>query len=237
VKAAEQTRVECSGGTLSVRGPKSRMLDFSRKARSVDVTLAVPTGSRLHAEAAMADVLGDGRLSECTVDVSAGHLQLDEAESARLHTGAGNISLEHAADRCDISTGSGKVRLGRLDAGGTIKNSNGTTEVAAVSGHLVVRAANGDIAVGASTDGLEAKTANGSIRVDEAVQGSVVLETSMGDLEIGIGHGVAAWLDVKTKFGHVHQRLADAAGEPSDRDRTVQVRARTWFGDITVRRA
>jgi len=237
ISAAAQTRVEYSGGNLLVKAPKGRVLDFSRKTRSVDVTIALPTGSRVHGKASMADFLCSGRLGECTVEISAGHIQLGEADAVRLHTGAGSISLDHAAGRADIVTGHGRLRLGDLDGGGTIKNSNGTSDVGNVSGHLGIRAANGDISVAQSTDGLDAKTANGNIRVDEATRGSLVLETAMGNLDVGIAPGAAAWLDVKTRFGRVHQGLDDVAHQPAQADQTVQVRARTSFGDITIRRA
>jgi hypothetical protein len=55
-------------------------------------------------------------------------------------------------------------------------------------------------------------------------------------VEVGIRDGVAAWLDLDTRFGKVHNDL-DAAEQPAPGEETVEVRARTSFGDITVRRA
>ena len=52
----------------------------------------------------------------------------------------------------------------------------------------------------------------------------------------GSATGVAAWLDLDTSFGTVHNDL-DAADGPAPGEDTVEVRARTAFGDITVRRA
>jgi hypothetical protein len=67
-------------------------------------------------------------------------------------------------------------------------------------------------------------------------RGSVVLETANGDLEIGIAEGTAAWLQVNTGFGHV-RNLLDEATRPTESDETVEVRGRTSYGDITIRRS
>ena len=51
------------------------------------------------------------------------------------------------------------------------------------------------------------------MRLGEVVRGSVVLETKLGDLEVGIREGTAAWLDVNSQFGRVHNAL-EAADAP-----------------------
>jgi hypothetical protein len=58
----------------------------------------------------------------------------------------------------------------------------------------------------------------------------------MGDLKIGIAAGTAAWLEVNTGFGQVHNQL-DSANRPEESDETVEVRAHTSFGGITIHRA
>jgi hypothetical protein len=62
-----------------------------------------------------------------------------------------------------------------------------------------------------------------------------VLETAIGDLEVGVREGTAAWLDVSARAGTVHRSLEDSdAPEPSAE--TVEVRGRTSVGTITIRR-
>jgi hypothetical protein len=63
-----------------------------------------------------------------------------------------------------------------------------------------------------------------------------VVETKVGDLEVGIREGTAAWLDVSAGVGQVHNAL-DTADAPEPSAETVEVRARTSFGDIVIRRA
>jgi hypothetical protein len=67
------------------------------------------------------------------------------------------------------------------------------------------------------------------------VRGSVVIETKIGDLEVGIREGTAAWLDVSSRFGHVHNAL-EAADAPETTTDTVEVRARTSVGEVVIRR-
>lgn len=236
VKAAQQVRVDYTNGTLQVTGPKARVFDFSRKTRSVDVSIELPSGSRVSAEMQAGDFRGAGRLGECRVKTSAGNVRLERTGPLRLDTSAGHIDADGIAGNAEISTGSGKVQIGEVEGTAVIKNSNGDTTIDAVTGDVRVRAANGDISVDRAGAGVDAKTSNGSIRLGEVTRGSVVLATATGDLEIGITEGTAAWLQVNTGFGHVRNLLENAT-RPEEADKTVEVRGRTSYGDITIHRS
>ena len=66
--------------------------------------------------------------------------------------------------------------------------------------------------------------------------GEIVAETGSGSVDIGVGDGVAAWLELKTSFGNVRNEL-EAADRPASGEDAVEVRARTGYGDITVHRS
>ena len=101
-----------------------------------------------------------------------------------------------------------------------VKNSNGDTWIGEVTGDLRVNAANGDIAVDRAGAGVAAKTANGDVRLGEVARGSASLKTGFGEIEVGIRDGTAAWLDVNTQFGQVHNELDASDGPgPGRRDR------------------
>jgi DUF4097 and DUF4098 domain-containing protein YvlB len=236
VKAAQRVCVDYANGMLQVTGPKARAFDFSRKTRSVDVAIELPSGSRVSAEMQVGDLHGTGRLGECRFKTSAGNVRLDQTGPLRLDTSAGHVTADGIAGNAEISTGSGKVQIGEVEGSAVVKNSNGVTAIDAVTGDVRVRAANGDISVDRAGAGVDAKTSNGSIRLGEVARGSVVLETAMGDLEIGIAKGIAAWVQVNTGFGQVHN-LLDTASRPEGSDETVEVRGRTSYGDITIRRS
>lgn len=236
VKAAEQTVVEFSGGTLSVRAPRMRLLDFTNKSRSIEVTIELPEGSRVQGSSGLGDLHATGRLGECRYKSAAGHLQVGHTGELHLRTATGNIVVEHVAGNADITTSSGQLRVGVITGTGVVKNSNGVTTIGSAGGELRVRSANGDIVVEHAEDGVEAKTANGSVRVLDAVRGSLTLETALGDVEIGIREGSAAWLDVNTKFGRVTNDMTATTAPDAAADK-VEVRANTSFGDILIHRS
>ena len=234
-KAAEQTVVEYAGGHLQVKAPKLRSWLPRNTGGSVDVTVGLPAGSRLHGAGQLADFHCDGRLGECRITTGLGRIRVDRAETLSLKSGTGDISVDRVTGDAEVTAGSGEVRLRALDAAAVIKNSNGDTWVGEVRGDARFKAANGSIAVERANASVVAKTAYGDVRLGEVARGSVVLETHAGDLEVGIGEGTAAWLDVSAGVGRIHNAL-DSADAPASSAAKVEVRARTSLGDIVVRR-
>jgi hypothetical protein len=234
VQAAESTRVEYAHGRLEVRGPRMPWMTRTSR-RSIEVTIELPAGSAVHGTGKAADFHTDGRLGACQIKTGVGRIELDQAGTLSLKSGIGDISVDHASGHTDVSTGSGDVRVRELDDTAVIKNSNGDTWVGVAGGDVRLNAANGDIAVDLAQASVVATIANGDVRLREVVRGTVVLETRLGDLEIGIRKGTVAWLDASVKAGTVDNALEEgAAPEPSAE--TVEVRARTTVGTIAIRR-
>ncbi|GHE83143.1 hypothetical protein GCM10018785_58890 [Streptomyces longispororuber] len=234
VRAAERTRVEYASGRLLVKGFKDRSL-FSRGS-SVDVEIALPEGSHVQAALSMADFAAEGRLGECEVKTSMGDVRVARAGSLRAETGYGLVHVDRADGAADVTTASGRVRLGSVGGTAVVKNSNGVTEIGEAGGELRVRSANGDITVDRADAEVTARTASGAIEIGRVTRGSVVLETGTGRIDVGVSDGTAAWLDVQTTYGTVRQSLGPAKG-PDDSGETVEVRARTSYGDIVIHRA
>ncbi|MDQ6774115.1 MAG: DUF4097 domain-containing protein [Candidatus Dormibacteraeota bacterium] len=236
VRAADQTRIEYTAGRLLVKAPRQRGLGLFSKGASIDLTIELPTGSQVQGDSSIAAFRGVGRLGECRVKTATGDVQLDHTGPLDLNTGAGAIVVDRVAGRAEVSTGSGRVRVRDIDGAAVIKNSNGDTWVGQISGDLRVNAANGDISVDLANAGVTASTANGDVRIGEVARGSASLKSGCGEIEIGIRAGTAARLDVHTEFGAVHNHM-DAADSPEPSDETVEVGARTSYGDIVVRRS
>ncbi|MDI2127835.1 DUF4097 family beta strand repeat-containing protein [Yinghuangia seranimata] len=234
VKAAEQTTVVYEDGVLTVRAPKQRGM-FGRTG-SVEVDIAVPAGSQLDASSGAGEFTGTGRLDTVRLKSGAGHIKLERTGPLSISTGAGHITVASVAGAVDISTGSGTVDLHDVTGDLVVKNSNGDTRIGEVLGGVRVKAANGDISIARAHADVDAKTANGGIRVDEVTRGSVRLETAVGQVSVGIREGSSAWLDLNTTLGGVRNSLTEAAS-PEKSAETVEVRARTQFGDIVIWRA
>jgi DUF4097 and DUF4098 domain-containing protein YvlB len=234
VKAAEQTRVECTAAGLVVRGPK-RTLSL-RKVGSVDVTVELPAGSQIEADAGVGALRFAGRLGKCQAKIGAGSVEVDQAGPVDLQSGAGAITVDHVTGHADITTGSGRLRVSHIDGSAVVKNSNGETWIGDVTGELRVNASNGGVTVGHADANVAASSANGEIRVDDLTRGSASLKTGYGEIHIGVHAGTAAKVDAYTRFGNVRNSM-DAAESPEPSDEVLEVHARTNFGDIVIRRS
>ena len=237
VTAAQQTRVEYAGGRLLIKAPKGlRQHAFWGRGESIDVKIELPAGSQIRGDAAVTKVHTVGRLGDVTFKTSAGDIHLARAGAVQLKSSVGDITVEQAVGDSEVTTSSGAVRVDAVDGALVVKNSNGDTSIANVTGDLRASSSNGSIVVGHAGASVVAKTANGDVRLDEVTRGAILAETARGRVEVGVSEGVAAWLDLKTSFGRVTNSL-DAAAQPAAGESTVEVRARTAFGDITISRS
>jgi putative adhesin len=217
VDAAGRTHVELVNDQLVVKAPKPPFRLGRRSGGSVEVAIQLPAGSNLHASGQMTDFDVDGRLAECRIKTGIGQIRLDEARTLSVKSGSGDVSVRE------------------LDGSSVIKSANGDIWVGVAGGDLRVGSANGSIAVDRARAAVGAKTSRGDVRLGGVERGSVALETQVGDLEVGIPEGTAAWLDVRATAGQVRNAL-DAADAPEPGAETVEVRARTSFGDVVIRR-
>jgi Putative adhesin len=236
VKAAELTRVEYLNRRLVVKQPKLRTWLSRSGGGSIDVTIELPAGSHVQGAGSSADFRCDGPLGDTRIKSGLGAVHVGDAATLSVKIGSGDIEVGVVEGHADVTTGSGDVRVRDLGATAVIKNSNGDTWIGEAAGDLRVSAANGSIAVDRPHASVVAKSANGDVRLGEVKRGSVVLETHVGDLEVGIREGTAAWLDVNAAAGRLHNALA-ATAAPAAATETVEVRARTSLGDIVIRRA
>ncbi|GLZ11792.1 hypothetical protein Acsp04_20270 [Actinomadura sp. NBRC 104425] len=233
--AARQTTVEYADGRLTVTGYKNRLRSLVGRGPSIDVTVELPAGSAVDADS-WSEIRTEGPLGDCTFATAAGALRIDRTGRLRARTAAGEVTLGRADGPAEVTSSTGRIRVGEVDGTAVLKTSSGDIGVGEVTGEARLKTAHGDITVGRALAGLSAKTAFGAVRVGEVVRGSVVLETRFGEVEIGVRQGTAAWLDVASQNGSVRSDLETAEG-PGSAEETVEVRARTGFGDIVIRRS
>ena len=234
VTAAEQTRVEFAANRLLIKGPTGwRKFAPWGGGESIDVQIDLPAGSSVRSNAGVASLRSTGRLGECHFHTGVGDTTIEEAGPVHIRSGAGDISVDRSVNRTEITTGSGAVSVGTVDGPAVIKNSNGDTSIGRVTGDLRVRAGNGRIIVDETLATVAAKSANGDVRLGRVTQGPVVAETAFGQVDIGVADGIAAWLDLDTRFGTVRNEL-DAVERPGPHEDSIEVRAHTSFGDITI---
>ncbi|WP_405004662.1 hypothetical protein OHV13_10370 [Kitasatospora purpeofusca] len=234
VRLAEQATVSCADGALVVKVPKKR--GIFGKTGSVDITVEVPAGSSVDADAPMGDFLLEGVFGDCRIKTSVGRIRIDEAAAVDLRNELGEVRLGRADGDAEVAS-SGRIEIGTVGGALKIKNLNGETVVGEVGGELRAEAANGAVTVGTALAGVDLRSANGSLRIGELVRGRAALETAIGTVEVGIAGGTAAWLDVHTEVGSVRNALDTSDAPAGTTGETVRVTARTQVGDIVIRRA
>ncbi|WP_030723154.1 DUF4097 family beta strand repeat-containing protein [Streptomyces griseus] len=233
VRAADQTEVTYTGGALTVKTPKANLVG---RSGNVDVTVELPTGSRIDTSGAGVQVLGEGLLGEVRVKTSAGDVRLDTTGPLQVTAPHGSTTVERVEGLAEITSSTGNLRVGVVDGPAVLKNSHGTMTVGTVTGELRVSGANGGIDIAHAESSVTGTTTNGHLRIADVARGTVHLETSNGSIEIGIREGTAAWLDVSSTRGQVRNTLATSEA-PEQNEETVKVRAQTNWGNIDVRRA
>ncbi|WP_432035332.1 DUF4097 family beta strand repeat-containing protein [Streptomyces cucumeris] len=233
VRAAEQTDVMYTSGVLTIRTKERRLIG---PTGAVDVSVELPAGSRVDLTGSWTHVRGEGRLGEAQVKTSGGDVRLDTTGPLKLTASHSSITVDRVEGTAEITTSSGSLRVGVVDGPAVLKNSHGNTTVGVATGELRARGAHGDIDIARAESSVTATTAHGTLRVAEVASGAVQLETSYGSIEIGVREGTAAWLDVSCERGQVRNTLTGSA-PPEKTDDTVEVRARTRWGNIDVRRA
>ncbi len=236
-EAARKIVVDHIDGTLSIVGPKPRgfaVVGWGRSG-SVDITVEVPEGSSLRTDTGVAEFRCHGRLDDVWMKTGVGNVRLDQTGSLRVTGGAGHVTVESASGPATIVT-AGDIAIGTVAGDADIKNRNGKTWIRQVDGDVTVGSANGDVTIDDARRDVSVKTANGEIRAGRVASGSVTLETGNGGIWIGIEEGTSAWIDAVTKFGQIRNTLSPTEN-PDATSETVEVRARTAFGDVVITRA
>ncbi|MFI6597474.1 DUF4097 family beta strand repeat-containing protein [Nonomuraea sp. NPDC050536] len=238
VEAAENTRIDFAAGRLVVKGPQHKTWSWTSWMSwggSIEVHVELPSGSRVEATGT-GEFRSDGRLGEARLTSTMGDIWLQETGKLQLKTSHGNISVTRCGGHTDVTTSNGEIDIREIEGTAVVKTANGNITLGRITGDARLNTAYGEITVDSAQAGVGAKTAAGNVRIREVVRGSVLLETGYGNLDLGVRRGTAAWLDVSSQYGDVQVALDEAEG-PGDLSDTVEVRARTSYGDIVIHRA
>ncbi|HET9975728.1 MAG TPA: hypothetical protein VFQ68_46415, partial [Streptosporangiaceae bacterium] len=167
-----------------------------------------------------------------------GAVRLAETGPVNLRSGVGEITVESVSGSAEVHSGSSNIRIGTVDGTADVSTGNGKVRVGVVTGPANVKVSNGALSVDRALSDITAANANGEVQIGEVVRGKVSATSKNGGVEVGVRQGSAAWLELNTDVGRVYNELeasgAPEAGEPVD---TVEVRARTKLGNVTIRHA
>ncbi|MEV6219405.1 hypothetical protein [Nocardia sp. NPDC051833] len=158
------------------------------------------------------------------------------AEQVRVEFAAGALTVRSPKSKWYSGAFSGKssveVRI-EVPAGSEVKASTALGRLVGAGdlGECDLEVAAGDITVERPRGSVTAKTAKGDIRIGEAARGVFQLETSMGELVVGVRAGTAAHLETFAACGSVAN---DIAAVPTQSEHAVRVFARNMYGNITI---
>ncbi|MET8106667.1 DUF4097 family beta strand repeat-containing protein [Streptomyces mirabilis] len=170
-KTAEQTEVTYTDGILRITtpNPDNRLLGPSG---SLEITVQLPTGSRIEAKTASAELRVVGRLGDIAFQGAYRQIKIDEAADVRLTATDGDVEVGRLGGSAEISTARGDIRI---------------TEAA--RGTVVLRTQSGDISVGAAAGvsaTLDAGTGHGrvsnALKNDGTAELDIRATTSRGDI-------------------------------------------------------
>jgi hypothetical protein len=237
-RSAEETKVTFDGTRLTITGPRVYLawIGPNAKSDSIAVKVELPAGSRLAAELSMGAVRTSGRLGATRIKSPGGSADVDTTGDLWLRAGHGNATVGTVDGQLEITADHGQIRVGTVTGDTILKASHGSVQVGESGGHLDAKLSYGDLEIAKALDSVTAKTAYGSVKLREVSGGSIEVESGYGEVAIDVKPGVPAWLDLSAKNGRVRNELVGDAA-PAGSEKTVAVRARTRYGDITVQRA
>ncbi|MGC0339883.1 DUF4097 family beta strand repeat-containing protein [Streptomyces sp. SLBN-8D4] len=146
-KAAERIEVtHGDDGVLRITAPAANNQYFGPSG-SVEITVQLPTGSRVEATAAAAEFRAVGRLGDLVLEGAHGPVKIDEAASIRLTAADSDITVGRLTGPAEISTQRGDITIDE-----------------AATGSLVLSTQKGDITLAtAASAALDAGTSHGRV--------------------------------------------------------------------------
>lgn len=230
---AREARIGFEGDRLTVVVP--RRLNLFGRSDSVDLRVEVPTGSRVTLVSGYGSVRARGTLGDCRMTAKYGSVRADVVGNLVLESAHGTIEVGEVTGALDATVGHGDVKVGRVGGATRVRGSHGPIELGTTTGPVDVTTS-GPLTIDLALGDVTAKSAHGAIQVREVSGGSVRLENGYAEVEVGVPHGVAAWLDAASANGAVRNELTpdpDAAAS----DRSVELRLRAEWGDVIIHRA
>ena len=131
IKAAEHTTADHHDGILHITTPDAHRL--LGNSGSLQVTIELPTGSRLHGKAGAATLHTTGRLGEVTFEGAHRTVHLDEAADTHLQVHTGDVTITRLTGPAHIHTGHGDITIAEA--------ATGTLELRTETGNITVTAA------------------------------------------------------------------------------------------------
>ena len=232
---ADELLVEQEGNQINVIAPRQRVGFFGGGEPSIDVEVALPSGSDLVTKTGSADLTARGSFGHAKVKSGSGDVSLDRhAGHVMVDTGSGDISVAEVSHDLRIKSGSGDVNVGSVVGSMAISTGSGDVTVESTQQSALVKSGSGDLRIEAAQADVNLSSASGDLVVGRFERGAVTAKNASGDIRIGIPAGVPVWTDISSVTGRIGSDL-EGAGQPEQGQDFVEVRAKTVSGDIVLK--
>jgi len=231
-READDTRVEQSGRTISVVGPRQGSGRIFGGG-GLRVTVSLPARSDLSTRLGSADLVTRGALGRCRLKTGSGDAKLEEAATAEAVSGSGNVSIEWLSGDLDARAGSGHISVRQLGGAARTVTGSGDVSIGTAEGPMTAKSGSGDVTIDRAGADVSVTTASGDASVRMMCRGTAQVRTASGDVSVGVPSDTPVWTDISTISGDVGSRL-DSLGQPAQGQDYVELRLRTVSGDITV---
>lgn len=224
---AERDAVDIRSGerTLVIRGRR-----HGGPARSIDLTITVPSWMPVDVEGAAGDVTLSGLEADVSVETVKGDIV--------IRGGAGVVSARSVQGRVIIEEAKGRIEA---------QTVNRSIRLAGISGDIVAGTTNGRIELDRiDTSNLDAYTINGGIVYDGAVKdnGTYRLTTHNGSISLTIPERASAALQVRTYGGSFRSTFPVRVENTERRNRftatigggSARIELESFNGEISLRR-
>jgi len=229
----DDVTVEQHGDEISVISRRGGQ-GFFGSSRHPSVHVSLPQDSRLSTKLGSADLRVEGRIGAAKLRTGSGDVRVDQVGAeASIEAGSGDIQVDSVTGALHVRSGSGDVVLDRLGGPAEVSTGSGDVRVSSAQQSLSAKSGSGDMRVREAHGDLALTTASGDLVIDRIARGQLRANNVSGDIHVGIPAGVPVWTDISTITGSVRSPL-EGAGQPSEGQEFVELRAKTVSGDIEL---
>jgi hypothetical protein len=231
---ADSASITYDGGRLQVSVSPRRLNLFGR-SDSVDVRIAVPSGSEAEVRSSYGAVRLRGEFGTTRVEAKYGTVAIDRTGDLVLAAPYGEVDVREVGGRLELEAGHSRTRIGSIAGDAVVRAAHGSVELGVTHGSVDARTS-GALSIETALADVTARSAHGVLRIGAATAGVVRLTNGYADVEVGVPSGTAAWVDAAAEHGAVRNELAAGpAAEPTER--TVELHLTSAWADVLVRRA
>lgn len=160
-----------------------------------------------------------------------------------LHSGSGDLEVDHVARFLAATTGSGSVRAHGIHGPAELQSGSGDIELQEDGpGDIKARSGSGSIRINGLNGGLAARTGSGDIEANGRLQGAANLSSGSGSVRLHLSSDVHFNLEASTGSGTIRLHFPNTQVDADSRHHLTApvngggapLQVRTGSGDIEV---